>query len=107
LTKQGADLKSELARQLPNGPPPSGPLASLEGPTQRAFNSATSALYFLEETYGAERMIEFRRQSLLSSKASNGRALPASVFQQVFGKDAAVLDREWRAFFGWTSGDSR
>jgi hypothetical protein len=105
LTKQGVDVRSELARQLTNGP--SGPLASLEGPTQPAFNSATSALYFLEETYGAERMIEFRRQSLMSSKASNGQALPASVFHHVFGKDAAVLEHEWRAFFGWTNGDAR
>ncbi len=105
LTKQGSDVKSELARQLPNGP--SAPLAFLEGPTQPAFNSATSALYFLEETYGAERMIEFRRQSLMSSKATNGQALPTSVFRQVFGKDAAVLDSEWRAFFGWTNGGAR
>jgi len=22
----------------------------------------------------------------------------------VFGKDAEVLDRDWRVFFGWTSG---
>ena len=101
LTKQGADLKSELARRLPNGP--SHLLASLEGPTQPAFDSAVSALYFLEETYGVARMIEFRRQSLMSSKTTNGRALPASVFRQVFGKDAAALDREWRTFFGWTN----
>jgi hypothetical protein len=102
LTKQGVDLKSELARQLPNGP--SGTLASLEGNggTQAAFNSAVSALYFLEETYGAARMIEFRRESLVASKATNGRGLPASVFRDVFGKDAEALDREWRAFFGWT-----
>jgi hypothetical protein len=102
LTKLGADLKPGMARRLPNGP--SAPLASLEGPTQAAFDAAVSALYFLEETYGAERMIEFRRQSLISSKATNGRALPASVFRQVFGKDADALDREWRAYFGWTSG---
>jgi hypothetical protein len=95
LTRLGADLKSELARQLPNGP--SGALASLEGPTQSAFYSATSALYFQEETYGAARMIEFRRLSLMSSKATNGQALPASVFRQVFGKDAVALDSEWRA----------
>jgi hypothetical protein len=102
LTKQGADLKHELARSLPNGP--SGLLSSLEGPTQPTFDAAVSALYFLEETYGAARMIEFRRESLMASKTTNGRALPASVFPQVFGKDAAVLDREWRAFFGWTNG---
>ena len=102
LTKQGADLKRELARRLPNGP--SGLLASLEGPSQPAFDAAVSALYFLEETYGMARMIEFRRESLMASRTTNGHALPASVFLQVFGKDAAVLDREWRAFFGWTNG---
>ena len=104
LTKQGVDLKSELAQELPNGP--SGALGALEGNggTQAAFNSAVSALYFLEETYGAARMIELRRQSLISSKASKGGALPPSVFRDVFGKDAEVLDRDWRVFFGWTSG---
>jgi hypothetical protein len=105
LMKQSVDVKSEFARQLPNGPP--GPLASLEGPGQATFNAATSALYFLEETYGSSRMIEFRRQSLLSSRATNGRALPASVFRDVFGKDATELDREWRAFFGWPTGGTR
>jgi hypothetical protein len=105
LAKQGGDVKSDMARRLPSGP--SGPLASLEGPSQRAFDSAVSALYFLDETYGDARMIEFRRASLVSSKATNGRALPASVFRQVFGKDAAVLDREWRDFFGWTDGGAR
>jgi hypothetical protein len=99
LTKLGADFKSEMVRRLANGP--AAPLASLEGPGQPAFDSALSALYFLEETYGTARMIEFRRQSLISSKATNGRALPASVFREVFGKDAATLDGEWRAFFGW------
>jgi hypothetical protein len=99
LAKQGADIKSELSRRLPNGP--ISPLSSLQGPAQPAFDSALSALYFLEETYGAARMIEFRRQCLISSKGTNGHALPASVFREVFGKDAAVLDREWRAFFGW------
>jgi hypothetical protein len=96
LTKQGADLKSELSRRLPNGP-----LSSLEGLGQPAFDSALSALYFLEETYGTARMIEFRRQCLISSKATNGHALPNSVFRKAFDKDAAVLDGEWRAFFGW------
>ena len=99
LTKQGVDLKRELSRRLPNGP--IGPLASLEGPAQPALDSALSALYFLEETYGAARTIEFRRQCLMSSRATNGQALPASVFREVFGKDVAALDREWRAFFGW------
>ena len=46
-------------------------------------------------------MIEFRRECLTSSKATNGQALPASVFRRVFGKDAAVPDDEWRRFFGW------
>ena len=101
LTKQGADVKREFARRLPNGP--SSPLASLGGPTQPTFDAAMSALYFLEETYGTARMIEFRRQSLMASKTGKGLALPAPVFLQVFGKDAAVLDREWRAFFGWTN----
>jgi hypothetical protein len=99
LTRQGADLKSELSRRLPNGP--LGPLSSLEGLGQPAFDSAISALYFLEETYGTARMIEFRRQCLISSKATNGHALMNSVFRKVFDKDAAVLDGEWRAFFGW------
>jgi len=103
LTNRGADLKSELSRRLPNGP--IGPLSSLEGPSQPAFDSALSALYFLEETYGAARMIEFRRQCLISSRTTNGRALPASVFRTVFDKDAAVLDSEWRAFFGWRLAD--
>ena len=97
LTKQGADVKREFARRLPNGP--SSPLASLEGLAQPTFDAAVSALYFLEETYGTARMIEFRRHSLLASKSTS--VLPASVFLQVFGKDAAALDREWRAFFGW------
>ena len=101
LTKQGVDLKSELSRRLPNGP--LAPLSSLEGPSQPAFDSAISALYFLEERYGTARMIEFRRQCLISSKATNGHALPTSVFRNVFDKDAAVLDSEWRRFFGWGS----
>ncbi len=101
LTRQGADLKSELSRRLPNGP--LGPLSSLEGLGQPAFDSALSALYFLEETYGTARMIEFRRQCLISSKATNGHALMNSVFRKVFDKDAAVLDGEWRAFFGWAA----
>ena len=42
-----------------------------------------------------------RRQCLLSSKATNGQVLSASVFTNAFGKDATVLDSEWRAFFGW------
>jgi hypothetical protein len=100
LVKQGADVRTELARHLPHGP--LGPLSSLEGPTQPAFDSALSALYFLEETYGTARMIEFRRQCLMSSKATNGQKMPASVFENAFGKDATVLDGEWRAFFGWT-----
>jgi len=99
LTKLGVDPKSDVAHQLPNGP--SGSLASLEGPNQAALTSAMSALYFLEETFGASRMIDFRRQSLISSKATNGAALPASVFAQAFGKDTEALNREWRAFFGW------
>ena len=99
LTKEGADVKREFARRLPHGP--IGPLSSLEGPTQPAFDSAASALYFLEETYGAARMIAFRRQCLISSGATNGKALPPSVFRAAFGKDATVLDAEWRAFFGW------
>lgn len=101
LANQGADVRREFARRLPNGP--SSPLASLEGPAQPTFDAAVSALYFLEESYGTARMIEFRRQSLLASKSTNGHALPASVFLEVFGKDAAALDREWRAFFGWTN----
>jgi hypothetical protein len=104
LTKTGADVKGEFARQLPTGP--WARLASLEGPSQPAFNSATSALYFLEETYGAARMIDFRRQSLISSKASNGRPLPPAVFRQVFGKDAEQLDLDWRTFFGWAKDPS-
>jgi hypothetical protein len=100
LTTRGADVRKELARRLPHGP--IGPLSSLDGPTQPAFDSAVSALYFLEETYGTARMIEFRRQCLMSSKATNGKGLPASVFRKAFGKDVAVLDGEWRAFFGWT-----
>jgi len=95
-----ADVKKELARRLPHGP--ISPLLSLEGPTQPAFDSAVSALYFLEETYGTARIIEFRRQCLMSSRATNGKGLPASVFRTAFGKDVAVLDGEWRAFFGWT-----
>ena len=105
LTRQGADVRNELARRLPRGPV--SPLSSLEGPTQPAFDSALSALYFLETTYGTARMIEFRRQCLMSSKATNGKALPASVFRAVFGKDATVLDTEWRAFFGWTRVEPR
>jgi hypothetical protein len=66
-----------------------------------------SALYFLEETYGTARMIDFRRRSLMSARATNGHALPASVFREAFGKDADALDGEWRAFFGWTSGGVR
>lgn len=103
LTSYGADLRNELARRLPRGPV--GPLLSLEGPTQPAFDSAVSALYFLETTYGTARMIEFRRECLISSKATNGKALPASVFRMVFGKDVTALDREWRRFFGWTQQD--
>ena len=101
LTRESTDMKRDLARRLPNGPP--GSLASLEGPTQQAFDAAVSAMYFLEETYGMARMIEFRRQSLEASKTNHGRAPPASLFLQVFGKDAVALDREWRAFFGWTN----
>lgn len=99
LTNQSADVKRELARRLPNGPV--GSLSSLDSLAQASFDSAISAMYFLEETYGSARMIEFRRQSLFSSKATNGRALPALLFRQVFGKDADVLDREWRQFYGW------
>ena len=99
LTKHGVEIRQELARRLPNGP--LGPLSSLDSLAQPAFDSALSALYFLEEAYGPARMIEFRRQSLIASRETNGRALPASVFRQVFGKDVTALDREWRAFFGW------
>lgn len=101
LTRQSTDVRGALSRRLPNGP--AGTLASLEGRGKDAFDSAVSALFFLEETYGPARMIEFRRQCLMSSKSTNGRALPESVFRKVFGKDTTTLDREWRAFFGWRS----
>jgi len=99
LAKEGVEIKNDLARRLPNGPV--GALSSLEGPSQPAFDAAISALYFLEQTYGTARMIEFRRQCLISSKATNGRPVPASVFRDVFGKDVGDLDADWRAFFGW------
>jgi len=98
LTRAGGDLKTAIARPVPKSPLA---LSSLEGGDQSTFDAAVSALYFLEETYGATRMIEFRRASLLASKNSNGRPLPISVFRSVFGKDASALDVEWRKFFGW------
>jgi len=105
LTQQGVDLKVDLSRRLPSGPV--GALASLEGPTQASFDAAASALYFLEETYGASRMIDFRKECLVSSQATNGHPPPASLFRQVFGKNDAELDREWRRFFGWGGPPSR
>ncbi len=45
-------------------------------------------------------MIGFRRQCLIASKAARGGNLPETVFAEVFGKHAAVLDGEGRAFYG-------
>ena len=105
LAHDSVDMKGELARRVPKGP--AAHLASLEGPSQEAFDAAVSALYFFEETYGAARVTDFRRRSLASSKSTNGRALPASVFREAFGKDAALLDKEWRAFYGWPDDGNR
>ncbi|HEY5912594.1 MAG TPA: STN domain-containing protein [Verrucomicrobiae bacterium] len=99
LEHEGRDLKQELKSRLPRGPV--GPLAELDRHGKSAFDDALAAQFFLEEKYGKERLDEFRRRSLVASKASNGGRLPEDIFQQVFGKNPAILNVEWRAFQGW------
>jgi hypothetical protein len=98
---EGQDLRKELRSRLPKGP--IGPLAELDRHGKDALDEAVAALFFLEETYGRARFIDFRRQCLASAKAGNGGELPESIFKRVFGKDSSTLDKEWRAFFGWLS----
>ncbi len=91
----------EVQSRLPRGP--IAPLADLDAHGKKAFDDALAAQFFLEEKYGTERSKQFRRLSLLASKASGGARLPGKVFQQVFGKPASSLNAEWRAFYGWTN----
>jgi hypothetical protein len=99
LESQRGDVKQELRRRVVQGP--KAPLAQLVGPGQDALDEAAAAMYFLEETYGRARLNEFRRQCLEAAQAGSAGPWVEKVFQRVFGKDAAALDREWRRYFGW------
>lgn len=94
------DLKKEMRSRLPKGP--ISPLAELDRHGKNAFNEAVAAMLFFEETYGRAKLNDFRRQCLTWARTHGGGPLPESVFRQSFGKDPAVLDKEWQAFFGWT-----
>ena len=100
LDAEHRGLRKELISRLPKGP--IGPLTELDRRGKDALDEAVAAMFFLEETYGRARLNDFRRRCLASAKAGNGGTLPESVFKQAFGKDAVTLDKEWRAFFGWS-----
>ena len=101
LNYENRPLIQEIQSRLARGP--IAPLTELDVHGKNAFDEALAAQFFLEEKYGRTRSIEFRRQSLLASKASGGGRLPEKIFQQVFGKPAFSLNAEWRAFYGWTN----
>jgi len=100
LEHESQPVKQEIQSRLPRGP--IARLTELDAHGKNAFDEALAVQFFLEEEYGRELLKEFRRQSLVASKASGGGRLPEKIFQQVFGKGASSLDAEWRTFYGWT-----
>ena len=98
-TAQGENPKTAAAARLPNGP--SCRLAEIQSRGKDAFDEALSALLFLEERYGRDKLVAFRQACLQASLKSAGGPLDDAVFADVFGRTVSQLNTEWREFYGW------
>lgn len=96
---QGKDIKNEIASRLPDGP--QCHLKGIDRLGQAAFDEALSALYFLEEKYGRDKIDRFREVCLEESRRTNGGVLAESTFEEVFGQDVNRLEQQWLKFYGW------
>ncbi|MHC4130563.1 MAG: STN domain-containing protein [Planctomycetota bacterium] len=98
---QGKNIKNEITSSLRNGP--RCKLEQIDKHGKKAFDEAISALYFFEQQYGCDKSNRFRLACLENSRKTNGGNLPASVFEEVFGRDVNYLQQQWLRFYGWDS----
>ncbi len=95
----GGDVREFVRKTAPQGLTVT--ISMLEQIGEPALATAWSVLYFLEETYGRNRLAAFRRAALKSADATRGGPLPDKEFEREFGESVAAIDRKWRLFYGW------
>ncbi len=96
---EGRDFRQMVRQKRPNEP--AGRLVELEELGKAAILDGASALYFLEETYGQERLDAFRAARLELDRKRGPQAPTAPLFARAFDTDVGALDRHWRRFYGF------
>jgi len=100
MEREGRRVLQEIVtKRLPWGP--SCKFGQIALDCTNHFPEAFSALYFLDEAYGADQLVRLREAWLKAAKERHGGTDGEDAFLSVCGKGFDKLDREWRQFYRW------
>jgi len=103
--RNGVDIRRQVLRWFPQEPRHQltqlSRIADKEGHSDELFHEAFAFLYFLEERFGPQRLLEFRTRMLQVAASGSEREDPGEALLQTYERTPSELEAKCAGFFEW------